>query len=341
MLCAMRTELLRRFEPLAALEWSTLSSVARHARLVRLADQRTLAPSRRMARGNCYLLRGTVRRRAADGSTELVRAADPRARLPLLVTGDGAALDTVGAVALIWIDLDPVEFLLGAVAPTDYAVELGDDALDDDWMHRLLRAGFGERLAPVALQALFRAFEPTRFEAGAAVVAQGDAAERFYVLASGSAEVHRGASTVIGLKPGDAFGADALICGRRRNASVTMRTAGRVMTLQQRQFDALVAAALVRWCDGDRPGLYRIDLSQRPHSADGLRRLVAELDLGGAYQFVGGTTAERSLAAFLASQRGITAFARRELSALQAATVRPRAQLRSDSIASPRTTDIG
>lgn len=341
MLGAMRTELLRRFEPLAALEWSTLSSIARHARLVRLADQRTLAPNRRMVRGNCYLLRGTVKRRAADGSTELIRADDPRARRPLLVSGDGAALDTVGVVVLIWIDLDPVEFLLGAIPPTDYALELGDDAMDDDWMHRLLRTGFGEWLAPVRLQALFRAFEPAQFEAGAAVVREGDAAERFYVLARGSAEVHRGDSIVIGLKPGDAFGADALIGDGRRNASVTMRTAGRVMALPRRQFVELVAAALVRWCDGDCAGLYRIDLSQRPCNADALRRLVAELDLGGAYQFVGGTTAQRSLAAFLASQRGITALARRELPGLQAATVRPRAQLRSDSTASARTTDIG
>jgi len=341
MLCAMRTELLRRFEPLAALEWSTLSSVARHARLVRLADQRTLAPNGRMARGNCYLLRGTVKRRAADGSTHLIRAGDARARLPLLVTGDGAALATVGAVVLVWIDLDPVEFLLGAVPRTDYAVELGDDALDDHWMTRLLRGGFGERLAPAELQALFRAFEPAQFAAGSSVVRQGDVAERFYVLASGSAQVHRGASIVIGLRPGDAFGADALIGDGRRNATVTMRTAGRVMALARRPFVELVATALVRWCDDDRAGLYRIDLSRRPRSADALRRLVAELDLGGAYQFVGGTPAERSLAAFLASQRGITALALREPSGVQAATVRPRAQLRSDSIASARTTDIG
>jgi CRP-like cAMP-binding protein len=307
----MHADLLRRFEPLAALEWGTLCSVARHARLLRLADQRTLAPGRRMARGNCYLLKGSVRRRCADGSQELIRASDSRARLPLLSSGDGAALDTVGAATLIWIDLDPVEFLLGAVPPTGYATELLDEASDDHWMHRLLHAGFAQWLSPVELQALFRAFEPVAFEAGAAVVRQGEAAGRFYVLASGVAEVHRGDRTLTGLRPGDAFGADALVAATRRNATVTMRAAGRVMALAQPHFAELVAARLVRWSEADLVGVQRIDLSLRPRGPDALRRLIAELDLGAVYLFVGGRADERALAAFLARQRGVAAFARR------------------------------
>jgi CRP-like cAMP-binding protein len=337
----MHAELLRRFEPLAALEWGTLCSVARHARLLRLADQRTLAPGRRMARGNCYLLKGTVRRRLADGSTELIHAGVARARLPLLASGDGVALDTVGAVVLIWIDLDPVEFLLGAVPPTGYATELLDEAPDDDWMHRLLQGGFAQRLSPRQLQSLFRAFEPVVFDAGATVIRQGETAERFYVLASGAAEVHRDHRTLIGLKPGDAFGADALVTVARRNATVTMRTAGRVMALASTQFTELVAAPLVRWSAVEPAGVQRIDLALRPRGPDALRRLIAELDLGAVYMFVGRTPGERALAAFLASQRGVVAFARREGLETQAATVRPRAQLRSDSTASARSTDIG
>jgi Cyclic nucleotide-binding domain len=336
----MRTELLRRFEPLSALEWGTLCSVARHARLLKLADQRTLAPGRRMARGSCYLLKGTVQRRLADGPRELIRAGEPRARLPLLVSGDGAALDTIGAVVLIWIDLDPVEFLLGAVPPTGYVTELLDQADDEHWMHRLLQAGFGRWLSPRQLQALFRAFEPITFEAGAAVVRQGDTAERFYVLASGMAEVHRGRRTLTGLHPGDAFGADALLAASRRNASVTMRAAGQVMALARPQFGELVAARLVRWCD-DTAGVQRIDLAQRPCGPDALRRLVNELDLGAAYVFVGATAGERALAAFLASQRGVMAYAWRGALGPQAGTVRPCAQLRNDSTASARSTDIG
>jgi len=337
----MHVNLLRRYEPLAALEWSTLCSVARHARLLRLADQRTLAPGRGMARGSCYLLKGTVRRRGADGSHELVRAGDERARLPLLGNDDGAALDTVGAVVLIWIDLDPVEFLLGAVPPTGYATELLEQPEDDHWMHRLLQAGFGQWLSPLQLQTLLRAFEPVTFEAGDAVVRQGEAAEWFYVLASGAAEVHRGHRTLTGLKPGDAFGADALVAVVRRNATVTMRAAGRVMALPRRQFAELVAGPLVRWSDVELAGAQRIDLALRPRGPDALRRLVAELDLGAAYQFVGATPGERALAAFLARQRGVMAFARRDPVEPQAATVRPLAQLRSDSTASARSTDIG
>ena len=63
----MLARLLRRFEPFAALEWTTLCSVARHARLLRFAAQRTLSPNRRKHHGSCYLVKGVVRRRDRSG----------------------------------------------------------------------------------------------------------------------------------------------------------------------------------------------------------------------------------------------------------------------------------
>ena len=172
----MLARLLRRFEPFAALEWTTLCSVARHARLLRLPAQRTLSPSRRRQHGSCYLVKGVVRRRDASGREEQIADQDAAARRALLIAGDGANLATTGPATLLWIDLDPVAFLLGADT-AGYAVERLDAAPDDHWMHRFLGPGLVEYLSPVSLQTVFRAFTPLTLVAGDTVVLRARAGE--------------------------------------------------------------------------------------------------------------------------------------------------------------------
>jgi len=307
----MLADLLRRFEPFAALEWGTLCSVARHARLLRLAARRTLAPTGRMQKGSCYLLKGSVRRRMPDGRIESICDQDGAARRALLLVGDGAAVETIVPVTLVWVDLDPVAFLLGAATETAYAVEQVDAGAEAHWMHRFLGPGLCECLEPNVLQAVFRAFTPLAFEAGETVVEQGEPAESFYVLASGAAEVRRGGRILVALSPGDSFGADALVCGVPRNASIRMVTGGTVMQLAGETFAELVERRLVRWVEHSSVGMHIVDLSARQRSPDTLRKLVAELDLGTAYLFDGGAERDRALAAYLATQRGVRAFARK------------------------------
>jgi hypothetical protein len=308
----MLADLLRRFEPFTALEWGTLCSVARHARLLRLAARRTLAPTGRMQNGSCYLVKGSVRRRLADGRIESVGDGDATARRALLVAGDGAAVETVVPVTLLWIDLDPIAFLLSGAPHTGYAVERIDAAADAHWMHRFLGPGLSECLEPSVLQAVFRAFTPLTYDAGATVVEEGETGAFFCVLASGTAEVRRGGRIVVALAPGDSFGADALVCAEPRNASIRMLSSGTVMRLAGETFADLVQRRLVRWVDRNSAGLHTVDLSVRPRGPDALRRLVGELDLATAYLFDGGAERDRALAAYLATQRGVRAFARRD-----------------------------
>jgi cyclic nucleotide-binding protein len=305
----MLARLLRRFEPFAALEWTTLCSVARHARLLRFAAQRTLSPNRRKHHGSCYLVKGVVRRRDKSGREQQIADQDAAARQALLVAGDGTSVETLGAVTLLWIDVDPVAFMLSAET-TGYAVERLDAAPDDHWMHRFLGPGLVEHLTPSALQSVFRAFDPVRLASGETVVREGEPADMFYVLANGSAEVRRRDRRLAALIPGDSFGADALVTGQRRNASVVMVSDGRVMRLSADAFRGLVSERLVRWVDA-APAAHAIDLSIRPRGPDGLRALAGELDLAATYVFDGAAEGDRALAAFLATQRGVRAFARR------------------------------
>ena len=307
----MLARLLRRFEPFASLEWTTLCSVARHARLLRCAGRRTLAPSGRAHHARCYLVKGAVRRRSSDGRREEIVADEPAARQPLLIAGDGASIETLEAATLLWIDVDPVAFMLGADAGT-YSVERLDSD-DRHWMHRFLGPGIVEWIEPSALQAVFRAFAPTAVERGEPIVREGEPAECFYVIANGAAEVRRRGRPVATLVSGDSFGADALVSGARRNATVSMLEPGRVMALAARSFERLLAERLVRWIDGRAVGCHEIDLTLRAGGPDALRELVGELDLGASYVFDGSAVGDRALAAFLAAQRGIRAFARRSV----------------------------
>lgn len=307
----MLARLLRRFEPFAALEWSTLCSIARHARVLRCAAQRTLAPSGRRHSGSCYLVQGVVKRRDRSGHESHIADQDAAARHALIVAGDGASVVTVGAVTLLWVDLDPVAFMLGADSVAGYAVDQLDTTADDHWMNRFLGRGLVECLTPAALQAVFRSFEVAELCAGDTVVQEGEPADRFFVIANGAAQVRRGGRPLAALIVGDSFGADALVSGAARNASVVMASDGRVMALRAEAFHDLVSERLVRWIDGNAAGAHRVELSRYPRGPDALRALAGELDLGAAYVFEGAGHGDRALAAFLAAQRGVRAFARR------------------------------
>ncbi len=288
-----------------------MCSIARHARLLRCAAQRTLAPTGRKQHGSCYLVKGVVRRCDKNGLDVQIGDQDPAARHALLIAGDGTSIETIGAVTLLWINLDPVAFMLGAGTAVGYAVERLDATPDDYWMHRFLGPGLVECLPPASLQAVFRAFEPIAISAGEVVVREGDSADLFYVIASGSAEVRRDGRRTAALIAGDSFGSDALVSGARRNASVVMLSDGRAMCLSAEIFRCLVGERLVSWIDGAAAGAHTIDLSRRMRGPDALRRLAGELDLGATYVFEGAAEGDRALAAFLATQRGVRAFARR------------------------------
>lgn len=63
-----------------------------------------------------------------------------------------------------------------------------------------------------------------RFEAGHAVVTEGEGGVGFFVIADGNAEVTVDGQTVRGLGPGESFGEIALVAESKRTATVTATT---------------------------------------------------------------------------------------------------------------------
>ena len=147
--------------------------------------------------------------------------------------------------------------------------------------------------------------------------------------------------------PGDSFGADALVSGQRRNASVVMLSDGRVMCLPADDISLSgqrTAGALGRT---RVPGAHVIDLSHACRAVPTrCARWRASWISAATYVFDGAAEGDRALAAFLATQRGVQRVcaarfeARLDLRA-QAGTVRSFAHARSACTESARRTDIG
>ncbi len=107
--------------------------------------------------------------------------------------------------------------------------------------HELSRVGLLATLPGETLNRLAARMEREEIPAGAGIVTEGDAGERFYVLLSGLltvSQVSRGAQSV--LRPGEYFGEVALAMGVQRTASVRALTPATVASCDRETFDELV-----------------------------------------------------------------------------------------------------
>ncbi len=105
----------------------------------------------------------------------------------------------------------------------------------------LARCGLLSHLGPRELELLRAHLAEESYPAGAVIVRQGDAGDRFYILRQGRCEVfvhdERGERLVNVLGPGDYFGEIALLQRSPRTATVCAAEATTLWTLTARDFD--------------------------------------------------------------------------------------------------------
>ncbi|HKI73615.1 MAG TPA: cyclic nucleotide-binding domain-containing protein, partial [Pseudomonadales bacterium] len=137
--------------------------------------------------------------------------------------------------------------LSGGVASSAQVEDVDDEGVD--WMSTLLSSPLFEFIPPTNIQTLFSKFEEVNFDAGEAVIRQGDPGDYFYVIQSGKAKVERSVgdrtAVLAELKAGDNFGQDALVSDVPRNATVTMLTKGTLMRLSEPDFESLLMKPLI------------------------------------------------------------------------------------------------
>lgn len=104
----------------------------------------------------------------------------------------------------------------------------------------LQRVPLFEELDATELQSIADAMQERSFEAGATVVAEGAAADGFFVVESGEAEVVAQGEPRGTLASGDWFGEIALLLGSERTATITATTDLHCYGLTPLDFRALV-----------------------------------------------------------------------------------------------------
>ncbi len=111
-------------------------------------------------------------------------------------------------------------FRTGALCPVDWAPGKATLTSDDDWLEKVF-----PDLAGPALESLAEQAEKLTFAEGDTIVAEGDSADRFFVIAQGEVAVTRRTAEgeeieLATLGPGQFFGEIGLLAETRRTATV-------------------------------------------------------------------------------------------------------------------------
>lgn len=107
------------------------------------------------------------------------------------------------------------------------------------------RLGLLANLTPDQFDAVARSAKLCFKEPGQVVCAQGDEADRFFILVDGQVQVERDGVPLAMLAPGSFFGESALLVGGRRSASVVTIDASALWSVCYEVFDKVVSQHLL------------------------------------------------------------------------------------------------
>ncbi len=293
-----------------------------------------------------YVVGGGVELIFDDGASEMVAFDTPAGSRPVAKGKVLRSARTTGPTELLRIDDDLLDIMvtwdqIASITPLAQGTAADGDKTDRRWSTQTwtdlpavfsvdtLTAGVFASLPAAHISDLLEKFDSMPVKRGDLVVKEGDPGDFYYVIEAGRARVTRVVGGVemplADLKAGDAFGEEALISNAPRNATVTMKTDGRLLRLQKQDFDALLRAPLLnelsfedasarvaagaQWLDvrfpseyqHDKiPGAINIPLSE-------LRHALNVLDRNTPYVSYCQSGRRSAAAAFLLAQRGYTA----------------------------------
>jgi CRP-like cAMP-binding protein len=190
-----------------------------------------------------YLLHGEVTFSWPDGRGAIIRAGETLLPLSSFQPRQVTAVANTDC-SVLRIPRERLDKLLTWSAVADHLQlnlslrrELDDDI---DWIMAVLRSNLFFKVSPLHVEDILARLEPQTVLAGEVVIRQGDVGDRCFFIREGEAEVsryHNGVRTRLAdVGPGRCIGEDALVNEALRNASVTMRTDGCLMSLSKKDF---------------------------------------------------------------------------------------------------------
>lgn len=251
---------LSRFSPLNTLNKDYLTQLATKAEIKNFPKGSILFKRSHPLKEKLFLLEGQVD--LIDASFKVIEVTPEAERVTQALNNTEPLLHTGVAkspVTLISIENDFLDLVMAwsesrtqpnAIKKAAKKVEEAEDELD--WMSSLIEAPLFEKLPPANIRQLFARFLAVDVVKGQKVISQGERGDFFYVIESGTADVLDASGKVLAtLGVGNYFGEEALVGDTTRNATVTMRTDGKVMQLGKEDFVELLAAPVQRHFTGD------------------------------------------------------------------------------------------
>ena len=331
------TEYLNRLQPVCALSEQRRQELAGQSAVEWTPRGKDPFRPHVMANQSVWLLAGEIKLDLADGSTRVLVGNTGETQWPLgtnlpVVRGARAITD----VGLLRIDDKTLDIMMTWDQLSEANSVVSSPPEKTDWRlmsgaFRLqsLTVGILSHLPPANIDTLFRRFERVYYKGGECILRQNDEGDYYYLIESGRCTVTRRIGgvtvTLAELKPGDAFGEEALVAESTRNATVTMKHSGMLLRLGKQDFVELLrepllhrmsrteaearAAAGAIWIDvrytseyqyGRLPGALNVPLSE-------IRNAIGVLDRNREYIVYCQSGRRSSAAAFLLSQHGYTA----------------------------------
>jgi rhodanese-related sulfurtransferase len=331
-------EQLQSLEPISGLSGTRLEELARLSGCQRFALGTD--PLALMRQGNqfLYLLTGELRLTLPDGSMQILVGGCDEAHWPIgYKSAPPSSSRAITEVVLLGLDFDLLDIMMtwdelavvaDATAPaTDNAAW---STMSGAFSARVLTSCVLAQLPAAHIHELFQRLQRIPAKRGEYIVKEGEEAEHYFLVESGRCVVSREVGgvrmEVAELKPGDAFGEEALVADTLRGASVSMKTDGILLRLAKPDFiellqepllrpvdravaDTLVANGQGRWLDvrypaefaeDGLPGALNVPLNE-------IRAAFGLLDRSLEYIVYCQSGRRSSAAAFLLAQNGIHA----------------------------------
>lgn len=341
------TSIIAKLEPISTLSENRLQELANLCFIEKV--NKNLDPFRMNVVKNAqslYLLKGDLGVLLNDGTKQVLKGGTEATMHPI----DPERLSIKDAIALtdieiVRIDLDLLDIMMtwDQLAGVDHSKQnmtasSTTSRTTDQWMHDTgvfaagkLQSGVFSRLPPANIKEMFRRMTPVDVTAGQIIIRQGAEGDYFYLIEEGLACVSRVSSpnekpvVLAELSNSESFGEEALVSDNKRNATVTMKTDGRLLKLNKQDFIELLKEPLLNqipfkeasanvgkgaiWLDVRLPSEYKFD-----HFKDAINLPLTQirsqlnlLDASKQYITYCQTGRRSSAAAFILVQNGIDA----------------------------------
>ena len=251
------SEKLRYFVPLSEISPDNFLELVKNVNIEVLPAGKKLFNRGDQDNFTYYLLNGEVDIVDSESNTSTLSSKSKQCRFPLEHNRPRQkTVLTKSEIHYFKINNDLLDILLTWDQNKNYIVnEIGTESGSDntDWMTQLLQLEIFHKIPAANIQAMFQRIESVSVKKDDVIIKQGDKADYFYIIKSGSCRVIRNAEEtgnkeleIAQITEGNSFGEDALISETPRNATIIMNTDGTLMRLAKDDFVELLKEPVLK-----------------------------------------------------------------------------------------------